>query len=304
MPELPEVENLRLGLTHKIVGQKIKSVKVLAPKLVSGSGNVRTPSRVKTAEFIKGITGKVIERIDRRAKNLIFRLKGGGLLLVHLKMSGQFVYREGKKMVEGGHPIELSRSELPNKHTHIIFELSRGTLFYNDIRTFGYLLYFKNQFILDQIGHFKNVGPEPLSKEFTLEYFSRSLKNKNPASPAGRSKLKAVLLGQSLVAGLGNIYADEVCFEAGVRPTRRASSLTGEEMKKLYAAIKRILKRAVESGGSSVATYMLLDESRGNYAREHKVYGRGGEVCANCRKKLKSITAAGRTTVFCVSCQK
>ncbi len=304
MPELPEVENLRVGLARKIVGQKIKNVKVLAPKLVSGSGNIRVSSRAKTAEFIKGITGEVVEGIERRAKNLIFRFKSGGLLLVHLKMSGQFVYREGKKTIEGGHPIELSRSELPNKHTHIIFELSRGTLFYNDIRTFGYLLYFRNQAALNKTAHFASIGPEPLSPQFTLEHFSRSLKNKNPASPAGRSKLKAVLLGQSVVAGLGNIYADEVCFEAGVKPARRASSLDGGEIKKLYSAIKRILKRAIETGGSSVATYMLLDESRGNYAREHKVYGRGGEACMNCGKKLKSITLCGRTTVFCVSCQR
>jgi len=297
MPELPEVENLRLGLECKIVGQKIKSVKVLAPKLVAGAGNIRVSSRAKTAEFISGITGKVIEGIERRAKNLILRFKGGGLLLVHLKMSGQFVYREGKKTVEGGHPIELSRSELPNKHTHIIFELSRGTLYYNDIRTFGYLLYFKNQSSFDKMGHFKDVGPEPMSSEFTPEYFAGALKSK-------RSKLKAVLLGQSVVAGLGNIYADEACFEAGVRPTRVASSLSAGEAGRLYSAIKRILKRAIETGGSSVATYMLLDESRGNYAREHKVYGRGGEECANCGKKLKNITLGGRTTVFCVSCQK
>ena len=297
MPELPEVENLRLGLMCKIVGQKIKSVKVLAPKLVSGSGNIRASSRAKAAEFVGGITGEVIEGIERRAKNLIFRFKNGGLLLVHLKMSGQFVYREGKEAVEGGHPIELSRSELPNKHTHIIFELSRGTLYYNDIRTFGYLLYFKNQSALDKTRHFKDVGPEPLSREFTPEYFIGALKFK-------KSKLKSILLRQSVVAGLGNIYVDEACFEAGVRPTRIASSLRVEEAERLYFAIKRILKRAIETGGSSVATYMLLDESRGNYAREHKVYGKGGETCANCGKKLKSITLNGRTTVFCVGCQR
>lgn len=297
MPELPEVENLRLGLQKKIVGQKIKSVKVLAPKLVSGAGNVRPSSRAKAVEFIKGLTGEVIEGIERRAKNLIFKFKSGKLLLVHLKMSGQFVYREGGKTVEGGHPIELSRSELPNKHTYIIFELSRGTLYYNDIRTFGYLLYFKDKSSLDKVEHFKDIGPEPFSEEFTLEYFANALKTKN-------SKLKAILLGQSVVAGLGNIYADEACFEAGISPPRRASSLKPEEIKKLYSAIKRILKRAIDVGGSSVATYMLLDESRGNYAREHKVYGRGNEACVICGKKLESIIVAGRTTVFCKICQR
>ncbi len=297
MPELPEVENLRLGLEKKIVGQKIKRVTVRAPKLVSGSGNARPSSRAKAQEFIKGLEGETIGAVERRAKNLIFRMKSGKIILVHLKMSGQFVYREGGKTLEGGHPIELSRSELPNKHTHIIFELSRGTLFYNDIRTFGYLLYFKDNKELEKAEPFKNIGPEPLSDDFTLEYFREALKTK-------RSKLKAVLLGQSVVAGLGNIYADEVCFLAGARPTRNTASLKPEEIKKLYSAIKKILPRAITLGGSSVATYMLLDESRGNFAREHKVYGRGGEKCVNCGKKLKSVTAAGRTTVFCVSCQR
>lgn len=297
MPELPEVENLRLGLSKKIVGQTIKNVKVLAPKLVSGAGNIRVPSRAKTSEFIKGLTGETIVGVERRAKNLIFRFKSGKLMLVHLKMSGQFVYREKGKAFEGGHPIELSRSKLPNKHTHIIFELSRGTLFYNDIRTFGYLLYFKDRVALEKEGSFEGIGPEPLSKDFALEYFAEALKTK-------RSKIKTVLLGQSVVAGLGNIYADEVCFNARVKPTRIASSLKKEEVERLYKAIKKILPRAIELGGSSVATYMLLDESRGNFAREHKVYARGGEPCVNCGKKLKTGVVAGRTTVFCANCQK
>lgn len=307
MPELPEVENLRIGLEREIKGQKILSAEVRLPKLVSGTGNKRKASNAKAAEFIKGVVGKKIVSIDRRAKNLIFKLSDGSAILVHLKMSGQFVYRPNKKgmTVEGGHfpnlakggPIELSRSELPNKHSHIILKLTDGTLFYNDTRTFGYLIYYKNLAALHESETLKNLGPEPLSKEFTLQYFETALKSK-------KKNLKSALLGQEIVVGLGNIYVDEVCFIAGVNPSRTTNTLKSEEIKKLYDAIKKILPHAINLGGSSVATYMLLDESRGNFAREHKVYGKDGDPCANCKKPLSKKTLAGRTTVFCKNCQK
>lgn len=307
MPELPEVENLRIGLEREIRNQKILSAEVRLPKLVSGTGNKRKASKAKAAEFIKGVVDKKIVSIDRRAKNLIFKLSDGSAILVHLKMSGQFVYKPSKKgmTVEGGHfpslakggSIELSRSELPNKHTHIIFKLEKGTLFYNDTRTFGYLIYYKNLVTLHESETLKNLGPEPLSKEFTLEYFESALKSK-------KKNLKSALLGQEIVVGLGNIYVDEVCFIAGVNPSRITNKLKSEEIKKLYDAIKKILPHAIKLGGSSVATYMLLDESRGNFAREHKVYGKDGNPCINCKKPLSKKTLAGRTTVFCKNCQK
>jgi formamidopyrimidine-DNA glycosylase len=328
MPELPEVENLRLGLEKKIVGQKIKSVVVTAPKLVSGSGNLRKASKRKVEEFISGLTGEVISKIERRAKNLIFHFKSGKILLVHLKMSGQFSYKEGKTIAEGGHPFPSSGmsaaktalssrstypgsmnsgfrvkpgmtgvASLPGKHTHIIFELSRGTLYYNDVRTFGYLLYFPSAAEFVRSGHFNDVGPEPLSKEFSEKYFAGALKNK-------KTNIKALLLGQSAVAGLGNIYADETLFDARIRPTKSAFSLRKEEVKRLYSAIKKILLKAIKLGGSSIATYRLLDETRGNFAREHKVYGRGGEKCLRCGKKLISKKIAGRTAIYCLNCQK
>jgi formamidopyrimidine-DNA glycosylase len=299
MPELPEVENLRIGLEREIKGQKILSAEVRLPKIVSGTGNRRKASRTKTAEFIKGVGGKKITAIDRRAKNLIFKLLDGSAILVHLKMSGQFIYKPSKKgnSVEGGHPIELSRSELPNKHTHIIFKLEKGDLFYNDTRTFGYLIYYKNLDLLNNSETLKNIGPEPLSDEFTLKYFEAALK-------ARKKNLKSALLSQEIVVGLGNIYVDEVCFHAGINPSRITNKLKSEEIKKLYGAIKNILPRAIELGGSSVATYMLLDESRGNFAREHKVYGKSGDPCARCKRPLVGVTLAGRSTVFCKNCQR
>ncbi|HYF10274.1 MAG TPA: DNA-formamidopyrimidine glycosylase family protein, partial [Candidatus Paceibacterota bacterium] len=143
MPELPEVESLRRSLEKVVLGQTVRKISVLAPKLVSGKGNVRTPSPAKTKAFVGGLEKEKIVSIDRRAKNLIFRFSHGKVMIVHLKMTGQLVYKEkGKKPVAGGHPIELSESELPNKHTRLIFHLGKGTLYYNDTRMFGYLLYY------------------------------------------------------------------------------------------------------------------------------------------------------------------
>ena len=322
MPELPEVENLRLGLVRVIVGQKIRKVEVRKPKLISGKGTLRVASKRKKTEFLKGIKGEYFIAIERRAKNLIFKLSHKKVLLVHLKMSGQFVYlpshkataRQSKPLktkvvsggparnaysiaVAGGHPIELSETELPNKHTHVTFELEKGTLYYNDTRMFGYLLYYKNTKSFEFENHFKLLGLEPLSPQFTSKYFSSELKEK-------KGKIKAVLMDQKIVTGLGNIYADESLFEARIRPDRNPSSLSTPEVNKLYKAIVRIIRRAIKVGGSSVATYRLLDDTRGNYAREHKVYGKAGKKCVNCGKPLEKTTTAGRTTIFCPRCQK
>ena len=306
MPELPEVENLRLGLEKSILGQKIKKVLVQKIKLVSGKGTKRSPSNSKKALFVKGITGEKIVKIDRRAKNLIFKLSHDKIILIHLKMSGQFVYlpshkasaRQGnQKKVIGGHPIELSEKTLPNKHSHVIFELEKGNLYYNDTRMFGYLLFYKNTKAFEKENHFATLGVEPLSLQFSIKYFINSLKNK-------KGKIKAILMDQKVVAGLGNIYADETLFEARIRPDRNASTLTNIEIKKLHKVIIRIIKKAIKVGGSSVATYRLLDNTRGNYAREHKVYGKAGKNCSNCGDVLKKIIIQSRTTVFCPSCQK
>jgi len=288
MPELPEVENLRRGLEKKVLGQKIKKIIIRRAKLVSGPGNLRVASKKKAKEFIRSLTGETISRMDRRAKNLIFRFKSGKILLAHLKMSGQFIYKDDK-------PFSIKTPE--GKHTHIIFELSKGTLFYNDIRTFGYLLYFPNEQALGKAAPFKDIGSEPLSAEFTPEYFCRALKNK-------KTNIKALLLGQSAVAGLGNIYTDEALFAARIRPTRLALSLKPKEVNNLYSAIKKILLKTIQLGGSSVDTYRLLDESRGSFAKEHKVYGRAGEKCLRCGSQLISKKIAGRTTVYCPNCQK
>ncbi|MES3004986.1 MAG: bifunctional DNA-formamidopyrimidine glycosylase/DNA-(apurinic or apyrimidinic site) lyase [Patescibacteria group bacterium] len=299
MPELPEVENLRLGLEKHILGQKILSIKISKPKLVSGKGTLRSPSKKKVDEFINNLTNEKFLGVDRRAKNLIFKLSHDKIILAHLKMTGQFIYKSksGNKTVVGGHPIELSESTLPNKHSHIIFELEKGTLYYNDTRMFGYVIYYPNMSALETEKHFDKLGVEPTTPEFTLKYFEDALKNK-------KGKIKTVLMNQEVVTGVGNIYADESLFEAGINPSRSALSLTHEELAKLHKAIKRIITKAIKVGGSSVATYRLIDDSQGNYAREHKVYGKHGKECVVCKKILEKTTINTRTTVFCLQCQK
>jgi len=305
MPELPEVENLRRGLEKNIVGQKILEVSIYKPKLVSDKGTARKASPKKVEKFKRGLKGEKVSQVERRAKNLIFRFESGKVVLVHLKMSGQFVYlpshkasvRQVNQKVIGGHPIELSEKQVPNKHTHVIFKLKKGALYYNDTRMFGYLLYYESTEAFEKENHFALLGLEPFDKKFTLKYLREGLKNK-------KGKIKSVLMDQKIVTGLGNIYADESLFEAKIHPERSASSITKSEASRLYKAIIKILRRATEVGGSSVATYCLLDESRGNYAREHKVYGKEGKKCPRCGTPLKKILIQSRTTIFCPKCQK
>ncbi len=303
MPELPEVEALRRSLIPWIIGQKVNLVKVSLPKLVTSSGTKRESSNQKAQEFEQKITNKTITKINRRAKNLLFEFQDCSLMLVHLKMTGQLVFAPKEKrktqkqtIIAGGHPIQESEVKLPHKHTYVNFELSNGTLYYNDVRQFGYLLYYDSRETFEKDNHFTGLGFEPL-EDFDFEDFYRLMK-------ARQSPIKKIFLDQSVVVGLGNIYADEVAFYAGVRPTRRGKSLTKKELQKLYEGIKTILPRAVDLGGSSVANYLLADGSRGNYAKEHMVYNRGGKPCYKCGRTLKKIQLAGRTTVYCTHDQK
>ncbi len=300
MPELPEVESLRQSLIPFVVGQTITAITVHKPKLVSAKGTVRVASEAKTTEFIRELTGEKIITIDRVAKNLIFKFDSGKIMIIHLKMTGQLVYQSNiasQRPVFGGHPIDVSKTELPSKHSHIIFKLEQGTLYFNDTRMFGYALYFQSIEVLEAEEHFKDLGIDPFDPNFTLNNFQKSIK-------IPKAKLKSIFLSQKVVIGLGNIYADEVCFEAGVRPDRLCNSLKDSEIKALYHAINRIIPLAVELGGSSIANYLLADGSRGNYARNHKVYNRAGKPCFDCGNALEKTIINSRTTVFCLKCQK
>lgn len=299
MPELPEVEALRLGLEKKIVNQKILNIKVLKPKIVYSNGTTRQIDKKKVNEFINGITNKKIKSIKRLAKNLIIYLNDDSVLVIHLKMTGQLVFVDNKKAKTfGGHPInDTFTKNLPNKHTCIIFELENGTLYYNDIRMFGYVLYYKNILEAKEKGHFKNIGLEPFDKNFTLAYFKKELRNK-------KKNIKSVLLDQSIVNGAGNIYSDEICFASHVLPNRSCTSLTDKEVSLIYNNLKKILSLAIAHGGSSISDYLLANGSRGNYARLHKVYGRAGKSCKVCKHILQKTLVASRTTVYCAYCQQ
>lgn len=311
MPELPEVEALRRGLVQKIIGSKILNIKVLNEKLVAGKGTTRKANKIKTKEFIENLQNKKILDIKRRAKNLIFVLNTEEIILVHLKMTGQLVFvpkNKKEKISFGGHPIEESEIKLPHKHTYIIFELNNGTLYYNDVRQFGYCLYYKNEKILDEEKHFENIGLEPFDKKFSLKYFQEKIKelqNKKNIIP-----IKKLLLDQKVVVGCGNIYCDEILWASSVLPTRPARSLRDLEIEKIYKNILNILDKAINSGGSSVANYLLADGKRGNYSDYHKAYRKQNTKCTfkeksfNCGGIITKITFAGRGTHFCPVHQK
>jgi formamidopyrimidine-DNA glycosylase len=306
MPELPEVEALRRGLQKVITGSTVLNVEVLNAKIVSGNGTKRTGSQEKKQEFQHSLENKTITGLERRAKNILINFDSGELLLVHLKMTGQLVFVPNKsslnqkdgKTILGGHPIEESEHSLPHKHTYIIFTLNNGTLYYNDVRQFGYVLYFKSYAELDTLNHFEGLGVEPFDSEFTYAYFKSEILKK-------KTSIKKVLLDQSIVVGCGNIYADEVCFASHVLPTRICSTLTEKELQSMYENIPIILDKAIHSGGSSVANYLLADGKRGNYTDYHKVYKREGKKCLNknCTSTIVKMEHAGRGTHYCPTCQ-
>lgn len=300
MPELPEVESLRRGLEGYIIGSTIKNIEILNGKIVSGKGAIRHSDKKKVAEFKENILSKKIISITRRAKNILITFSTNEVLLIHLKMTGQLVFvpnDKTKKISFGGHPIEETSQKLPHKHTYIIFTLNKGTLYYNDVRQFGYFLYYKNlQSILDE-KHFDGLGLEPFDDKFTPKYLKEKFANI-------KSPFKKVLLDQKAVVGCGNIYCDEIAFASKISPNRLCNTLTKSEVKAIHKNMLSILKKAIDSGGSSIANYLLADGKRGNYSDYHKVYGKKGLPCPVCKTLLSHTQLAGRTTVFCENCQK
>lgn len=308
MPELPEVQTIVSELDRKLKNKTIEAADVFAEK------SVNLPCR----EFEAAMVGVKISGVSRRAKMIIISLSGGRYLLVHLKMTGQLIFfppltkgrtKEGlpKGMVSGGHPIPppnlpLKKGEeknwLPNKFTRVAISFNGGSkLFFNDIRRFGWMR------LVDESGLDKVVskyGIEPLGEEFTFRSFDAILE-KFP-----KRKIKQILLDQSLIAGVGNIYADESCFLAGIMPTRTSGSLTLMERKKLFKAIPRVLTLSISKGGTSADTYIRTDGSRGSMVDFLNVYKREGEICKlkNCRGTIRRMRLNGRGTHYCEGCQK
>ncbi|MEA1937440.1 MAG: bifunctional DNA-formamidopyrimidine glycosylase/DNA-(apurinic or apyrimidinic site) lyase [Patescibacteria group bacterium] len=294
MPELPEVETIKNDLRRKILKKKIKRVDLRLKKIVKSS----------VKNFVSNLEGSSFEKIERRGKLLIFKLnQKDKYLLIHLRMTGQLIYQKGKRIIAGGHSDNSRDGEtrcfyedLPNKHTHIIFHFSdKSKLFFNDLRRFG-IVKIVDEKELEEI--LNNFGAEPLEKSFSLKAFRDLIENK-------KENIKAFLLNQKYIAGIGNIYADEILFEAGILPSRKIDSLKNKESKKIYQAIRKILKKAVKYRGTSFNDYVDTDGKRGDFLRLLKVYGREKEKCLRCKKGIiQKVKIAGRGTRYCDKCQK
>ncbi len=292
MPELPEVETIRRDLETYLLKKKIKTVEVLAPKSIFPASQ----------KFVSTLSGQSFLGIDRIGKLLIFRLSDKKhFLLVHLKMTGQLVYSFHNKLLAGGHSLKAESlsgyvgGELPNRSTRVWFSLADGSrLFFNDQRRFGYMKLVD----LEEVERVKQgYGIEPLTPNFTEKNFVLAIK--------GRTKnIKALLLDQTLISGLGNIYADEALFAAGIRPSRRASSLTKAEIARLYGVIEGLIRQAIKYRGTTFNNYVDAQGKKGNFVKKLQVYGRSKQECLKCGGLIKKTKVAGRGTHFCPNCQK
>lgn len=293
MPELPEVETIRRQLLKEVAGKKIKTVDVKLAKLVYFDGK-----KGDAKNFKKYLEGARVVKAERAAKILIIELSNGYTLLIHLKMTGQLILRaKNGETKRGGHPWPKSDVEAPNKWTHVIFHFSDGsTLYFNDLRQFGYMKVVPTKNLSGQ-KEIRKLGPEPFDKNFTVEKFSKMLGRR------AKAKIKPLLMDQGFLSGVGNIYADESLFYAGVLPTRLAGKLKPKEVKKLYAGIKTILQKSIAQGGTSADTYVMLSGKKGGYEKYLKVYGREGKKCVRCGGIIKRIKLGSRSAHFCPKCQ-
>lgn len=283
MPELPEVETIIRDLTVHLVNKTIKQVSVTYP----GSINQ------KPAKFIAHLEGQKIKNLSRRGKNIILQL-ATDYLVIHLKMTGQLVWRGGQTTLAGGHPIINVGQELPNKFTRVILKFAAGTLYFNDVRKFGWV---RIMTAPELELYLQRLGVEPLGIDFTKDYLQTAL-------AAKRIAIKAALLDQSKIAGLGNIYVDEALWASGIAPTRPANSLSKPELKKLQQAIVAVLNLSISQRGTSFNNYRDGNGEAGNNMKFLKVYGRANEACPKCRRPLKKFRLAGRGTHWCDHCQK
>jgi len=288
VPELPEIETVKLGLQKYLVGHKIEKIEIKIPKMLAGPQ--------------KQILGTKITKIKRIGKGLIIEFDNGFVLAVHFKMTGQLVFQD--KNTKG---LSLSKKVggeiLPSKYSHIIFTLDKGAMFYyNDIRQFGWMKILKKDDLM-QMPFFSQMGPEPKvssdfsGKELTLDYFKNVLLKSNLA-------VKVILMDQKKIGGIGNIYANDALFLAKIDPRRKGKSLNATELKKLYDAIFAVIKKSLRLGGSSDENFVNALGQDGNYQKHALVYGKQGERCSICNGIIEKIQLGGRGTYFCPKHQK
>ncbi|EEI23484.1 DNA-formamidopyrimidine glycosylase [Lentilactobacillus hilgardii] len=272
MPELPEVETVRRGLTELVAGSQIRTVDVLYPKMIN----------LPPEDFTNALKNQIIKKIDRRGKYLFIRINNGLTIVSHLRMEGKYdVEPEGTPL---------------SKHTHIVFHLTDGRqLRYNDTRKFGRMNLVDTGHELTVAG-LKTIGPEPTERDLTLDYMRKIF---------GKSKklVKPFLLDQSNIAGLGNIYADEVLWLSKINPKQPVNTLSVVELKLLRKSIIDEIKRAIDGHGTTVHSYSNAYGEAGNFQNHLNVYGRQGEPCLRCGTPIEKIKLAQRGTHFCPNCQ-
>ncbi len=288
MPELPEVETIARQLREVLVGKKILKIEVLRARSFVGD--------------FKEIEGKKISEITRRSKVLQIGLNDyEKSLIIHLKMTGQLVYVKDSKnqkskisnRIAGGHPSEDWVAELPNKHTRVVFNFGdESKLFFNDLRVFGWVKIIDNGELTIQN---EKLPPDIVDKEFTQKYFEKVLVSGKP--------IKLLILDQQKIGGMGNIYANDALFASGIEPRRKSNSLGKVEIKKLYEAMKMVIKKGIESGGASAANYVQVTGKGGSYQDHFLVYKRDGQECRMCGTIIKKYKLGGRGTYFCSKCQ-
>ncbi len=292
MPELPEVETVRRGLEQKLNNFIIKKVEICRDSTVAFPTNKQ--------EFINGLRNSLIYKWDRRGKYLIAKLKevqndnsqfplknsqNNGFLVVHLRMTGYFKF--------------LENSTQPCKHTRIrFFDKNNNELRYIDVRSFGKIWWIKEELspnkIIKGLG---SLGPEPFSREFDADYLKKVISKRTKS-------IKAVLLDQTIVAGIGNIYADESLYSAGISPFREARTIKKNELINLKESIVDVLKKSIGSGGTTFSDFRNLEGEHGNFGLKTNVYRRTGKECLKCRNLIEKKKIAGRSTHWCPNCQK
>lgn len=287
MPELPEVETVRQGLSKLIVGQTIRRITVLNKKSL----------QVADDEIERFVIGMKIVSVRRRAKMLMIDLSNGWSLLTHLKMTGQMVYR-GDADWGGGHPNDSFLTNLPDRSTRIVFDLNNDNkLFFNDQRKFGWIKLIRTNEIAG-LPLMRKLGPEPLIGDPGNEFIARVRRHR-------KAPIKAAILDQTVLAGVGNIYADESLWLSKIHPATHVEDLTDAELRQLLKSIRQVMRESLAAGGSTARNYVKADGSRGDYLDKFAaVYKRDGQPCKRCGAEIIKLRVAGRGTHICPSCQK
>lgn len=288
MPELPEVETVRIGLSRLLPGKVITDVKYDWEKSFPNSQS-------DVSEFL---IGAEILNIKRRAKVLLIELSSKYSLIIHLKMTGQLVFRSSDVSFGAGHPNNSLVGRLPDKSTRVTLTFSDDSrLYFNDQRKFGWARLLPTAEV-PNIDFMKRVGPEPLAADFSPKLFRERLAKRQ------NSSIKAALLDQSVIAGIGNIYADESLWGAQIHPSKPVKNLSSSKMNTLFDQIREILELAIKKGGSTDRNYVDAEGKRGSYLKFARVFRREGKPCPRCGTTIVKTRVAGRGTHFCPKCQK